>query len=208
MDALGIVEDEVRDQVRRRGLDPTVDRFDLKELVETAVSEYDRRSMVSALPLIGEVDRAVKRIMDSVAGFGELQPMLDDDEVEEIWINGPGKASKVVFDWGVPVTDCDFEPSRDLLLSAAEQVELLLEIQPDLSGHEVERQLRDKAQQAPVVCTTLHHLGVDGKSPYAFCSRFLGPDRQAWYELHGPDDLMERFTAGSTCCPLCVLALG
>lgn len=89
MDALGIVEDEVRDQVRRRGLDPAVDHFDLKELVEAAVAEYDRRSMVSALPLIGEVDRAVKRIMDSVAGFGELQPLLDDDDVEEIWINGP-----------------------------------------------------------------------------------------------------------------------
>lgn len=89
VDALGIVEDEVRDQVRRRGLDPAVDHFDLKELVEAAVAEYDRRSMVSALPLIGEVDRAVKRIMDSVAGFGELQPLLDDDDVEEIWINGP-----------------------------------------------------------------------------------------------------------------------
>lgn len=102
MDALGIVEDEVRDQVRRRGLDPAVDHFDLKELVEAAVAEYDRRSMVSALPLIGEVDRAVKRIMDSVAGFGELQPLLDDDDVEEIWINGPGKTLKVIFDWEGP----------------------------------------------------------------------------------------------------------
>lgn len=45
--------------------------------------------MTTSLPLIGEVERAIKHILDSVAGFGELQPLLDDETVEEIWINGP-----------------------------------------------------------------------------------------------------------------------
>ncbi|GAB3188211.1 CpaF family protein [Nesterenkonia suensis] len=89
MEALAIVEEEVREQVRLRGLDPSEDRGGLRELVETAVNEYDRRSMVSALPLIGGLDAAVKHVVDSVAGFGELQPLLEDDTVEEIWINGP-----------------------------------------------------------------------------------------------------------------------
>lgn len=65
------------------------------------------------------------------------------------------------------MTDCDFEPSRDLLLSTAEQVELLPENQPNLTGHELERQLRDKAQQTPAVGTILHDLSVGGKSPCA-----------------------------------------
>ena len=89
MDALAIVEEEVREQIRLRGLDPAVNVSDLRELAEAAVSEYDRRSMVSSLPLIGEMAPAVKHVLDSVAGFGELQPLLEDDSVEEIWINGP-----------------------------------------------------------------------------------------------------------------------
>ncbi|PRZ14536.1 CpaF family protein [Nesterenkonia sandarakina] len=89
MDALTIVEDEVREQIRHRGLDPAENPLGVRELVEAAVVEYDRRSMVTALPLIGPVQQAVKHVVDAVAGFGELQPFLEDESVEEIWINGP-----------------------------------------------------------------------------------------------------------------------
>ena len=30
-------------------------------------------------------------MLDDVAGFGPLQPYLDDPDVEEVWINEPGK---------------------------------------------------------------------------------------------------------------------
>src|SRR5699024_10260129 len=30
-------------------------------------------------------------VFDAVAGFGPLQPLLDDPEVEEIWINSPAQ---------------------------------------------------------------------------------------------------------------------
>ncbi|GAA1158482.1 ATPase, T2SS/T4P/T4SS family [Nesterenkonia sandarakina] len=89
MDALTIVEDEVREQIRHRGLDPAENPLGVQELVEAAVVEYDRRSMVTALPLIGPVQQAVKHVVAAVAGFGELQPLLEDPSVEEIWINGP-----------------------------------------------------------------------------------------------------------------------
>lgn len=88
MDALTIVEDEVREQIRHRGLDPAENPLGVQELVEAAVVEYDRRSMVTALPLIGPVPQAVKHVVAAVAGFGELQPLLEDPSVEEIWING------------------------------------------------------------------------------------------------------------------------
>lgn len=89
MDALTIVEDEVREQIRHRGLDPAENPTGVRELVEAAVVEYDRRSMVTALPLIGPVQQAVKHLVDALAGFGELQALLEDPSVEEIWINGP-----------------------------------------------------------------------------------------------------------------------
>lgn len=88
MEALAIVESEVREQIRERGIDPASDLFSVTELVETAVGEYDKRSLLTTLPMLGPMDRAVKHVLDSVAGFGELQPLLDDPEVEEIWVNG------------------------------------------------------------------------------------------------------------------------
>lgn len=88
MEALALVESEVREQIRERGLDPAADRSSVSDLVETAVGEYDKRSLLTTLPLLGPIDRAVKHVMDAVAGFGELQPLLDDPAVEEIWVNG------------------------------------------------------------------------------------------------------------------------
>lgn len=91
MDALAIVEDEVRELIRGRGIDPADDPSGVREIVDTAVAEYDRRAIISALPMIHDVPQAVRRIYDAVAGFGELQPLLDDPEVEEVWINGPNE---------------------------------------------------------------------------------------------------------------------
>ncbi|WP_150463068.1 CpaF family protein [Nesterenkonia ebinurensis] len=89
MDAVGIVEDEVRETIRARGIDPSQDPSSIKRLVDAAVAEYDKRSMISALPVLGEPAAAATRIFHSLAGFGELQPLLDDPEVEEIWWNRP-----------------------------------------------------------------------------------------------------------------------
>lgn len=91
MDAVAIVEDEVRELIRARGIDPTEDRVGVRHLVERTIADYDRRSMMSSLPVLSEVHKAAKQVFDAVAGFGELQPLLDDPEVEEIWINGPNE---------------------------------------------------------------------------------------------------------------------
>jgi pilus assembly protein CpaF len=91
MDAVGIVADEVRELIRRRGVDPGNDVVGVRRLVENAVADYDERSLDGALPPLPDVGAAVKRILDDVAGFGPLQAYLDDPAVEEIWINEPGK---------------------------------------------------------------------------------------------------------------------
>lgn len=89
MDAVSIVEDEVRETIRLRGLDPADDPTGVRRVVDDAVARYDKRSLVAALPLLKKPSEAATRIFHSVAGFGELQPLLEDRSIEEIWWNQP-----------------------------------------------------------------------------------------------------------------------
>ena len=91
MDAVAIVSDEVREIIRRSGIDPGRDATGVRRLVENAVAGYDERSLTRALPPLEDAGSAVKRVLDAVVGFGPLQQFLDDPAVEEIWINEPGK---------------------------------------------------------------------------------------------------------------------
>ncbi|KQU69630.1 pilus assembly protein CpaF [Phycicoccus sp. Root563] len=91
MDAVLTVESEVRELIRRSGLDPARDTKELTRLVRDAVADYDERSLHGGLPSLPNVEDAVKSVIDAVAGFGPLQQYFDDPEVEEIWINEPSK---------------------------------------------------------------------------------------------------------------------
>ena len=88
MGAVDTVEAEVRELVRRRGIDPVVDRSAMRRLVEEVVNDYDDRSLTSSLPPLTDSRQAAKAVYDAVAGYGPLQRHLDDPQVEEIWING------------------------------------------------------------------------------------------------------------------------
>lgn len=90
-EAVRHVEDEVRELIRRTGLDPTRDSGQVRRLVRDAVSDYDERSMLGGLPALPDLDEAVKAVLDTVAGYGPLQQYFDDPAVEEIWINEPSK---------------------------------------------------------------------------------------------------------------------
>ncbi len=91
MDAVGIVSDEVRELIRRRGLDPAHDQAGMRLLVEDAVADYHERFLTGDLPTLGDAESTVRQVLDDVAGFGPLQAYLDDPQVEELWINEPGK---------------------------------------------------------------------------------------------------------------------
>jgi pilus assembly protein CpaF len=88
---LGTVEAEVRELVRRRGLDPVVDGSAMRQLIDEVVVDYDERASTSTLPPLLDRHRAARVVYDAVAGFGPLQRHLDDPAVEEIWINEPGR---------------------------------------------------------------------------------------------------------------------
>jgi pilus assembly protein CpaF len=89
--AVGQVEDEVRELVRRRGIDPVTDPSAVRHLVDEVVADYDERSLAGTLPAIGDLPGAARQVYDAVAGLGPLQPYLDDPTVEEIWVNEPSK---------------------------------------------------------------------------------------------------------------------
>ena len=88
---LAIVQGEVRELVRRRSLDPTVEPEEFRRLVAEVIADYQDRSLMSALPPLGDPSAVAGTVFDEVAGFGPLQQFFDDPAVEEIWINEPGR---------------------------------------------------------------------------------------------------------------------
>lgn len=91
MDGVALVEHEVRELVRRRGIDPLRDQAVLGDLVRDALADYEERALRGDVPPLADQSAAAKAVVDSVAGLGPLQQYLDDDEVEEIWINSPAE---------------------------------------------------------------------------------------------------------------------
>ncbi|WP_294012423.1 ATPase, T2SS/T4P/T4SS family, partial [Streptomyces sp.] len=91
MTGVDTVEHEVRELVRRRGIDPVTDRGAVRRLVEEVVADYDERALTSNLSPLTDPHQAARAVYDAVAGFGPLQRHLDDPTVEEIWINEPGR---------------------------------------------------------------------------------------------------------------------
>jgi pilus assembly protein CpaF len=89
--AVGVLEGEVRELVRRRGVDPVRDRAAVDELVREAVADYETRSALGAVAPLADPTAAGRAVVDSVAGLGPLQPYLDDPEIEEVWINAPSQ---------------------------------------------------------------------------------------------------------------------
>ncbi len=91
LDAASLVETDVRELVRRRGIDPQLEPAQVQGLVEAVVADYGQRSLTGGLPVLGDPQVVVREVLDAVAGFGPLQRYLDDPAVEEIWVNEPGR---------------------------------------------------------------------------------------------------------------------
>ncbi len=84
-----MLEDEVRELIRRRGLDPLRQVAEVRELVEVAVNDYGERALLGAVPALSAGEDIKRHVFNTVAGFGALQPFLDDPDIEEVWLNAP-----------------------------------------------------------------------------------------------------------------------
>jgi pilus assembly protein CpaF len=87
-----IIEDEVRELVRRRRLDPGGDAVAaVRSLIDDVVADYAERTLTASMPALVEPATVAKAVADRVIGLGPLQRYFDDPGVEEIWINQPDK---------------------------------------------------------------------------------------------------------------------
>ncbi|MET0965113.1 MAG: ATPase, T2SS/T4P/T4SS family [Nakamurella sp.] len=82
---------EVRELIRRRGIDPVTDHRSTRSLIDEVIAHYEERVPMSSLPPLLDRAGAVRHVFDTLAGFGPLQRFLEDPTVEEIWINQPGR---------------------------------------------------------------------------------------------------------------------
>ena len=89
MDAVRILEDEIREIVRRQGIDPQREHARVLTLIQDAAADYESRAMVSSLPDLEDPVAARQDLFDRIAGLGPLQRLMDDPSVEEIWLNAP-----------------------------------------------------------------------------------------------------------------------
>lgn len=85
------IHDEVRELVRHRGIDPLADPRGTRALIDEVIDRYEERVATTALPRIPDRQDSAQYVFDQLAGFGQLQQFLDDPEVEEVWVNQPGR---------------------------------------------------------------------------------------------------------------------
>jgi pilus assembly protein CpaF len=86
---------EVREAVgrlldERQLLAPQPDQAQrIRALVREHLLAYQRRAATAGAPVIADPAGVEQRLVDSVLGLGPLEPLLRDEEVEEVIVNGP-----------------------------------------------------------------------------------------------------------------------
>jgi pilus assembly protein CpaF len=85
------LSERVRDLVRERRIDPRIDAPSVRQAALDVIAEHESRSLTGAVRSLDEPELVIGQIVADVSGFGPLQQYLDDDAVEEIWINDPSR---------------------------------------------------------------------------------------------------------------------
>lgn len=84
-----LLEDDLRELIRRRRLDPHRDESAVVSLVREVLADYEERALLDGLPPIVDTAEIERSLVDAVSGYGPLQSYFDDPSIEEIWINEP-----------------------------------------------------------------------------------------------------------------------
>jgi len=90
-EAATAIESQVRELIRKRGVDPVRDVGAVRTMVDDALASWEQRALAGAVAPYEDRLTVAKSVLDNVAGLGPLQAYLDDPEIEEIWINEPAQ---------------------------------------------------------------------------------------------------------------------
>jgi len=91
MDVSLRVQSDVRDAIRRLGIDPLRDPQSIQELIDASLADAVGIALQQDADLGIDRDQIAQEVMHAICGFGPLQPYFDDPSVEELWINEPGR---------------------------------------------------------------------------------------------------------------------
>jgi len=84
-----LVSERVRQRLRSDGTDPTLESGATRALALAEVRRFNDVALARGEAMIDDEAACVRDVLAAVSGFGVLQPLLDDPEIEEIWLNGP-----------------------------------------------------------------------------------------------------------------------
>ncbi len=84
-----LVAERVRRRLRAEHTDPSIDPDQARRIAQAEVRRHNDFALAHGEALIDDESAMISEVLASVHGFGALQPLLDDPEVEEIWLNGP-----------------------------------------------------------------------------------------------------------------------
>lgn len=90
-DVVARLDEELRAVVRRDGIDPQRETVAVRRHATDLVRAHDERSLTGVVAPVADPEALVTELVARVAGFGPLQPFLDDPTVEEVWINSPDR---------------------------------------------------------------------------------------------------------------------
>ena len=82
---------QVRAVVRREVVDAQADLATVRTIAQEVVRAHDERSLTGVVTPVADPTGTIGELVARIAGFGPLQSLLDDPEVEEIWINEPSR---------------------------------------------------------------------------------------------------------------------
>lgn len=86
-----VVAERVRRRLRLEQTDPSSHPDEARAIAQTEVRRHNDLALQRGDPLIDDEAALVRDVLASVSGFGALQPLLDDPQIEEIWLNGPDR---------------------------------------------------------------------------------------------------------------------
>ena len=103
-----LLDAEVREEVRRSGVDPLVAVETVRRFAQSAVAGHDQRSLSGVVRPVDDPDEVVEEPVARVAGFGPLQRYLDDPRLpfgircsHSAWPVGPLSAVTAVAVFGM-----------------------------------------------------------------------------------------------------------
>lgn len=83
------LQERVKELIRHGEIDLTKDPYAVQEVIENNLDALiNTAGQVSSAAVLDKVG-IVKKVFDEITGLGPIQLLLDDPNVEEIWINSP-----------------------------------------------------------------------------------------------------------------------